>query len=63
MVDAARIGAPVVGRGHDLEAALSHKAALRRRHAAFPDGVLQPPESAAATLPQPRVEPSSGNRV
>jgi predicted dehydrogenase len=60
MVDAARSDAPVVGREHDLEAALAHKAALRRRRAAFPEGVLEPPESAAAILPQPPAEPSAG---
>lgn len=48
MVDAATVNAPVVGDQHGLRDMLAHKAALRRRRAAFPEGVLDPPEDQSA---------------
>ena len=53
MVDAATVNAPVVAGEPGLREALTHKAALRSRGAAFPEGVLEQPAPAEAALPQP----------
>lgn len=61
MVDAAAADARVIGDERSLREALTHKDALRRRGAAFPEAVLQPSDPDGAPLPQPWVSSQRGD--